>query len=212
MTSGMRTTARLLLLILAAPTLMSGLHWNRPGKATVGVVAAAERPVLAEPAGGDSSQSARGEEAEEGRRPAHAAGQSAASDGRERFVTETLRGRVVWMAEALERRFGIQSVPEAAERLLALETAAGELHPLVEDIRGRAFRRDRRLRELPECEIYVRRFHGSPMIQVIRLYAVEGDQRFELDYWCEICAITMFELKACDCCQGEIELRRRLAR
>lgn len=128
-----------------------------------------------------------------------------------RFETETWRGQIVWMAEALERRFGIQSVPEARERLLALETPDGQLHPLVEDIRGRAFRRDVRLRDLDQCELFVRRFHGSPMVQVIRLYEVTGGERYELDYWCEICAITMFELKACDCCQGDIELRRRRA-
>jgi hypothetical protein len=128
------------------------------------------------------------------------------------YVTETLRGRIVWVAEALQRRFGIQMVPEAAERLLALETPDGHIHPVVEDVRGRAFRRDARLRQLPECELLVRRYHGSPLIQVIRLYAVEGAERYELDYWCEICAITMFELKACDCCQGDIELRRRRAR
>lgn len=131
--------------------------------------------------------------------------------GEDRFETELLRGRIVWMAEALERRFGIQTVPEARQRLLALETADGGLHPIAEDIRGRAFRRDERLRELADCELLVRRFHGSPMIQVIRLYSHEDDTRYELDYWCEICAITLFELKACDCCQGDIELRRRPA-
>lgn len=129
----------------------------------------------------------------------------------DRFVTESLRGRIVWMAEALERRFGIQTVPEAQQRLLALETGEGELHPIAEDIRGRAFRRDERLRGLADCELLARRFHGSPMIQVIRLYSHENDTRYELDYWCEICAITLFELKPCDCCQGDIELRRREA-
>jgi hypothetical protein len=128
---------------------------------------------------------------------------------RPRFETETLRGKIVWMSEALERRFGIQSVPEAAELLLALEAQGGRLHPLVEDTRGRAFRRDPRLRNLKDCELFVRRFHDSPMVQVIRLYEHSGGERYELDYWCEICAIAMFELKACDCCQGDIELRRR---
>ena len=33
--------------------------------------------------------------------------------------------------------------------------------------------------------------------------------RLELDYWCDICAIAMYELKECECCQGPIELRRR---
>ena len=42
----------------------------------------------------------------------------------------------------------------------------------------------------------------------IKVYALQGGQRYELDYWCEICAISMVELKDCDCCQGPIELRR----
>ena len=47
------------------------------------------------------------------------------------------------------------------------------------------------------------------MIQVIRAYELAKGGKFELDYWCEICAIAMFELKECDCCQGPIELRRQ---
>lgn len=124
---------------------------------------------------------------------------------------ESLRGRVVYLAEALERRFGVSSVPEAVERTLALETRDGQLVPLVENVRGRAFRVDKRLRALEDVELLVRRFPGSPAVQVIRVYSHEEDGRVELDYWCEICSIAMFELKPCDCCQGDIELRRRPA-
>ena len=125
------------------------------------------------------------------------------------YVTESIRGRIVWMYEALERRYGIKSVPEARERLLALETPAGRLYPLVDDLRGRSFRLDTRLRELTDCELFVRRYEGSPMVQVIRIYSHERGRKYEVDYWCDICAIAMFELKACDCCQGPIQLRRR---
>lgn len=123
------------------------------------------------------------------------------------YETLTLTGRIVWMAEALQRRFGIQSVPEARERLLAIETPAGGLHPLVDDIRGRSFRLDPRLRV--RGKFLVRRYAGSPMVQVIRIFEVTDQGPFELDYWCDICSIAMFELKPCDCCQGPIELRRR---
>ncbi len=122
----------------------------------------------------------------------------------------SLRGKVVWFAEALERKHGVKSVPESQQRILALETGAGVLHPLVEDKRGRSFRRDPRLRGIP-VELLVRQHVGSPLVQVIKIFALQDDQRYELDYWCEICAIAMFELKACDCCQGPIELRRRKA-
>ncbi len=153
-------------------------------------------------------------EADDSRQPAKPAAKqpakqpTAAGDHK----TESLRGRIVWLNEALNRRFEIMTVPEAKERVLAIETKEGGLHPLVEDIRGRSFRKDARLRELADVELLVRRFRGSPAVQVIRIYSHEKSSgkkvRLEIDYWCEICAIAMFELKACDCCQGDIELRK----
>lgn len=127
-----------------------------------------------------------------------------------RFVTKSLQGRVVWLAEALSRLHGIKTVPEAADRILALETADGQLHPLVEDIRGRAFRRDERLRKM-QVELLVRQFQGSPMVQIVQVFELSEDAKYEIDYWCEICSIAMFELKECECCQGPIEFRRRVA-
>ncbi len=125
-----------------------------------------------------------------------------------KYRTRAIRGRVVWLNEALKRRYGIGTVPEAAERVLALETAEGQLLPIVEDIRGRAFRKDPRLRKM-DVELLVRQYTGSPLVQIIRVYAHEKGKKVQVDYWCEICAIAMYELKACDCCQGPIDLRRR---
>jgi hypothetical protein len=125
-----------------------------------------------------------------------------------RYTTRSLQGRVVWLAEALARRHGVQSVPEAAESVLALETKAGQLIPLIEDKRGRSFRLDKRLRDV-YVELLVRQYDGSPQVQVIQIFALKKDGKHELDYWCEICAIAMFELKPCDCCQADIELRAR---
>jgi hypothetical protein len=124
------------------------------------------------------------------------------------FALETHRGHVVYLNEALAKRFGITTVAEAAERTLALEKADGALIPIVEDVRGRAFRADERLRQ-PEVEVLARRHRGSPAIQVIRLYEVAKDVKYELDYWCDVCAISMVELKPCECCQAETILRRR---
>ena len=125
-----------------------------------------------------------------------------------RHETLTLRGRVVWLADVLKRRHEVGMVREAAQRVLALESKDGTIHPLVEDVAGRAFRRDKRLRET-DLELLVRRHRGSPMVQVIRIFQLAKQGKFELDYWCEICAIAMPELKECDCCQGPVELRRR---
>lgn len=125
------------------------------------------------------------------------------------FTTETIAGRVVFHNEVFEKQTGVPAVVEARETLLALQTPSGQLIPLLEDIRARAFRRDERLRAM-EVELVVRRYPHSPLVQIIRVIERAGDgQRYDIDYWCEICAIAMFEKKDCECCQGEVELRRR---
>lgn len=126
------------------------------------------------------------------------------------FRVRSVRGKIVWLADALERLHGVESLPAAKQRIIALETDDHHLYPLVEDKRGRSFRLDPRLRE-GTVELLARQHRGSPMLQVIKIFSIDEDgKKFELDYWCEICAIAMFELKACDCCQGPIELRRTL--
>ena len=142
------------------------------------------------------------------------AGLSVAEDGhgteKAKHVAKTLRGRVVWMADELAERYGIATVAEARERVLALKTADGRLYPMMEDVRGRSFRRDKRLREM-DLELLVRRYAGSPMVQVIRVYEVRRDDEiFLIDYWCDVCAIVMFEQGPCACCQDDNRLRKRL--
>jgi hypothetical protein len=127
-----------------------------------------------------------------------------------KFTTETLRGKVVFLAEALEQKYGVKSVTEAKEASMALQDDTGKLYPLVEDVRGRAFRRDKRLREI-KVELLVRRYTDSPTVQIVGVYEIAKDGRYEIDYWCSVCAIAMYELKQCECCQGDIELRKRKA-
>lgn len=127
-----------------------------------------------------------------------------------RFEVAVYRGKVVWLSAALEKRHGIREVREAAERAVALEADDGSLWPLVDDVRGRAFRRDPRLRDI-QVELVGRRYPGTPLLQVIQVFELGPAGRSELDYWCEVCSIAMFELKECECCQGSIELRRRPA-
>lgn len=125
-----------------------------------------------------------------------------------RYEIRRVGGKVVWFAEALSKRHGIESVPEAADRILAIQSPDGALVPLIEDVRGRAFRNDHRLREL-EVELVLRFYQGVSAGQILGVYSLEKDGKFELDYWCDVCAIAMYELKACECCQGETRLRRR---
>ena len=114
----------------------------------------------------------------------------------------------MWMGEALKRRFGIESDADAAETQAAIETVDGELFPIVKDIRGRGFWIDPRLRAL-DYELVVRRFEHSPAVQIVRVYTIKQGHKYELDYWCDICAIPMYELKDCECCQGPTRLRER---
>jgi hypothetical protein len=134
----------------------------------------------------------------------------AAEEPATQFVLERLTGRVVWMAEALNRRHKIQVVPEAAERVLAIETGDGEIQPIIEDVRGRAFRIDPRLRSM-DVELLARKYHGTHAIQIVRVYEIVGERKYVIDYWCDVCAIAMFEMGSCSCCQAENELRKRSA-
>jgi hypothetical protein len=125
-----------------------------------------------------------------------------------KHITETLRGKVVWLADALERQFGVRTEADAARSAVVLETAEGRLVPLVPDTRGWAFTVDDRLRDV-ELELRVRRYEHSSYVQVIRVLKRRQGELYEIDYWCDVCAIPMFILKPCECCQGETRLREQ---
>ena len=124
------------------------------------------------------------------------------------YTTESLRGQVVWMADALRDQFGVQTDEDAAHAVVALQDEDGTLHAIVKDQRGRCFYTDERLRDI-DVELLVRRYCGSPMLQVVRVYTIKSGEKYELDYWCDICSIPMYELKPCECCQGPTRLRER---
>ena len=125
------------------------------------------------------------------------------------FRTESIRGQVVWLADALKDQFGISTVPDATQNSLAILTTDGQVLPIVENLRGRAFRTDDRLRG-KDMEILARRYDQQPLIQILRVYEIKEGQRYEVDYWCDICAIVMYESGPCACCQDHNRLRKRL--
>jgi alpha-D-ribose 1-methylphosphonate 5-triphosphate synthase subunit PhnI len=124
-------------------------------------------------------------------------------------VTESLRGKVLWTADVLKERFGIESDSDSAQTSVSLVTREGKVYPIVKDVRGRGFMKDDRLRNR-EMELLVRRYEGSPFIQVIRVYTIKEGRKYALDYWCDICAIIMYEEQECECCKGPIRLREEL--
>jgi hypothetical protein len=130
---------------------------------------------------------------------------SAATKKRTTPPQELFTGKVVFLQEALKRR-GIKAFSEI-EKQVALETPGGELIPIVPDWRGRAFFQDKRLRDRKVDLVGFRR-KGVPYLQVLMIFAYneEGVRQY-MDYWCDICAIPMYEIKPCDCCQAPIELR-----
>src|SRR5690349_3850267 len=101
----------------------------------------------------------------------------------EKYETVTLRGRIVWQAEALKRKFDVTVDPDAAKWIVCLETPAGELVPIVKDFRGRGFHIDPKLHEF-DWEMSARRYPGSPFVQIVRSYVHKEGKRFEFDYWC----------------------------
>ncbi len=114
-------------------------------------------------------------------------------------------GRVVLVKDALKRR-GITAFEEI-DKQVALETPDGELIPLLPDWRGRAFFQDKRLRNRKVDLVGYRR-KGVPYLQVLMVFTYnKNNERQYTDYWCDICAIPMYEIKPCDCCQGPIRLR-----
>lgn len=129
-----------------------------------------------------------------------------ADDPPKAAVKSLLRGRVVFVVDALRAR-EIKTYPEELKGQVALETKEGELLPILPDWRGRAFYQDERLRNRPVELIGYRRV-GVPFLQVLTIFTFSEDgARQYTDYWCDICAIPMYEIKPCDCCQQEIRLR-----
>jgi hypothetical protein len=123
-------------------------------------------------------------------------------------VKAIISGKVVELGEALKQR-GIKSYAEEIKGQVVLVTRAGEIVPIVPDWRGRAFYQDERLRNRP-VDLVVNRRKGVPWVQVLSIYTFdEKGMRNITDYWCDICAIPMYEIKDCECCQGPTRLRFR---
>ena len=119
---------------------------------------------------------------------------------------QLFKGRVVKVVDALKRR-GVKAYADELKNQVALETAKGELIPILPDWRGRAFIQDERLRGR-DVELIGFRRAGLPYLHVMSVYTFdEQGQRQYTDYWCDVCSIPMYEIKPCDCCQQEIRLR-----
>ena len=143
--------------------------------------------------------------ASEGSKSTKAEVTAATTDAKSDVAKELVSGKVVMLLDALKRR-GIKANAEMKDQVV-LETAAGDLWPIISDWRGRAFYQDERLRNRA-VDLVVRRHAGVPYLQVLMIFTFnEQGEREYTDYWCDICSIPMYEIKACDCCQAPIRLR-----
>ncbi len=114
-------------------------------------------------------------------------------------------GKVVFLREVLKRR-KIEAYDDHAKQVV-LETPAGKLIPILNDWRGRAFHQDERLRDR-KVELIGFLSPDLPYLRVISVYVFdETGRRLHMDYWCDICAIPMYEIQECECCREEIRLR-----
>ena len=114
-------------------------------------------------------------------------------------------GKVVRLSDALTRR-GIKCGSEM-ESHIVLETDDGRLLPILADWRGRAFYQDARLRDRKVTLIAHRRDDLGYLQPLMVFTYDEVDRPQFTDYWCDVCSIPMYEIKPCDCCQGDIRLR-----
>jgi hypothetical protein len=184
---------RILSLVLLAGLLGGGVWLAAPGAAGQ----PAEKPATAKTTAPAKSESA-----------AEPKGEGTDDEPSDDAVREIISGKVVPLWDALKRR-GVKSYPEEAKGQFVLVTESGELVPFVADWRGRAFYQDERLRGRP-VDLVVNRRPGVPWVQVLSIYAFdEQGTRNVVDYWCDICAIPMYEIKDCECCQGPTRLRFR---
>ena len=46
-------------------------------------------------------------------------------------------------------------------------------------------------------------------MQILGVFERVDGQTYEVDYWCDICSIQMFETGLCACCQQDNRLRKR---
>jgi hypothetical protein len=126
----------------------------------------------------------------------------------EKPKVEQYRGKVVSLAEALKKQ-GIEIDVDARQHWLALETEAGQLHPLVKDQGSRMFFNDPRLLNRT-MNLRGRLIGATGLLQVLHVQSVKESRLHDVYYWCDVCAIRRSSLEKsgiCECCGGPMELR-----
>jgi len=125
--------------------------------------------------------------------------------GKPAAKVETLTGKAVRLADVLSKE-GVKLDVEAAPHWLALVTDAGKVHPLVKDDGSRLFFNDETLLNRP-MQITGRFLAGGSLLQVSVVNSLHKGKRYDVYYWCDICAIRRGAKNTCECCGGPMVLK-----
>ncbi len=97
------------------------------------------------------------------------------------------------------------SASKTIKKIAYLKTDDGKYIPIKNDWRGRAFLLDKQLRNR-KIELIGIQHHESIQVLVVYTFNKNGKRQYT-DYWCEVCAIPMYEPKLCECCQDKNVIR-----
>jgi hypothetical protein len=89
---------------------------------------------------------------------------------------------------------------------ISLEGDDGTSHPLIEDAGSRMLFLDSRLRDRP---VRLTAIAGTRGLQVVHVQTITHDGICDVDYFCDICRISLTEPGPCYCCGEETKLRER---
>jgi hypothetical protein len=97
------------------------------------------------------------------------------------------------------------------KRGLVLKADDGTSYPIVEDGASGMLFQDARLRNRP-VRLTAHRESGTGKLQVVRVQTVKAGEVYDVDYWCEVCQISLDHPGQCYCCGDEVEFRERRVR
>jgi hypothetical protein len=98
--------------------------------------------------------------------------------------------------------------PAGANGGLALAGDDGTTRPILADAGSLKLDLDARLRDRP---VRLTAISGPSGLQVVLVQTVTDDGVCDVDYWCDICRISLTEPGPCFCCGEETKLRERPA-
>ncbi|MFN0084602.1 MAG: hypothetical protein ACKVX9_04375 [Blastocatellia bacterium] len=134
------------------------------------------------------------------------AGALAAPGRADQAQTLSLRGRVVCLTEELQKSYQITPSCDSRGHLYALKTADGSYSPFLPIDTAAAVWMDERYRTR-DLQVTARPFPQNNFIEVIRFQSWVDGKLHDLDYYCDVCAISSHKPGPCECCQDPVVFR-----